>query len=103
MKLIWDEQALEQLKQVAGYVKRSFGVKRKNVFLREITHATDMLVLNPYMGALDPRLSDRSKSYRSIIVNKLNKMVYYVEDNAVIIIAFWDCRRDADGQTQQLK
>lgn len=89
MKLIWDEKALNQLKQVAWYIKKSFGVKRKNIYLREIHNAADMLLSQPYMGSLDPQLSDRSKSYRSIIVNKLNKMVYYVEDDTVTIVAFW--------------
>jgi len=102
MKLIWDNKAMEEFQHVAGYIKRSFGVKRKNVFLREVRHAVEMLVVNPYMGALDPNLSDRSKSYRSILINRLNKMVYYVDDDVLTIIAFWDCRRDDKTQTQHL-
>ena len=103
MKLIWDEKALNQLKQVAWYIKKSFGVKRKNIYLREIHNAANMLLTQPYMGALDPQLSDRTKAYRSIIVNKLNKMVYYVENDVVTIVAFWDCRRDSDQQSQHLQ
>ena len=36
----------------------------------------------------------RAKTYRSVIVNGLNKMVYYVEDDTVYIAAFWDTRME---------
>ncbi|MBQ3656228.1 MAG: type II toxin-antitoxin system RelE/ParE family toxin [Bacteroidales bacterium] len=103
MKLIWEKIALRQLKQVAGYIEIGFGSKRKVVFLREVKHITELLLSNPYIGALEPVLSERSKSYRSILVCNMDRMVYYVDDNNIIhISAFWDCRSDAGKQTRHL-
>ena len=103
MKLIWDEKAKSELKQVARYIRKSFGLNQEKKYQQIIRNAANMLLTQPYMGALDPQLSNRTKSYRSIIVNKLNKMVYYVENDVVTIVAFWDCRRDSDQQSQHLQ
>ena len=103
MKLIWEKIALQQLKQVAGYIERCFNVSRKDIFLSDVKHTVELLQTQPYMGALEPVLSDRSKAYRSILVSKLNRMVYFVDDNNVIhISAFWDCRSDAGNQTKHI-
>ncbi|MCR5453706.1 MAG: hypothetical protein K6F33_01805 [Bacteroidales bacterium] len=50
-------------------------------------------------------MSNRFKSYRSIIINNLSKMVYFVDDNAdtIYIAAFWDCRQDPLSQIECLE
>lgn len=103
MKLIWENIALEQLKQVSDYISKSFGDNSKKAFLREIRRIVKLLNINPYIGALDPFLSDRSKPYRTTIISGMDKMVYYIDTNGIIhISAFWDCRRNADNQTRHL-
>ena len=99
----WEKIAVKQLKEVAGYIENNFGKKRKNVFLSDVAHTIGLLESNPYMGALDPLLSGRAKSYRSIIINRLDKMVYYIDGDIVHIAAFWDCRREPFGQARHLK
>jgi plasmid stabilization system protein ParE len=103
MKLIWENIALKQLKKVARYIEDNFGTKRKDVFLQDVGHIVELLSTNPYMGALESTLEERTNSYRSISVSKKNRMVYYVDDNNIIhISAFWDCRNDAEKQTEHL-
>ena len=104
MKTVWEDPALEQLGEVADYIGDRFGEKRADVFLDEVRHVIDLLEYNPYMGALDPLLVGRSESYRSVLVNKLNKLVYYVDENneTIHIAAFWDCRREPLRQTEHL-
>ena len=103
MKLIWENIALEQFLQVAEYVGCRFGEKRMDVFLQEVEHITDLLLINPYMGALDESLSDRTKAYRSMVVCKMDRIVYYVDDNDIIhISAFWDCRSNPINRIQHL-
>lgn len=105
MNLVWEDLAQEQLEEVANYIEHSFGLKYVRIFQQEVFHTTELLLRNPYMGALDPLLSGRTKSYRSIIVSKLDKMVYYIDDatDTLHVAAFWDCRREPKGQTRHLK
>ena len=43
------------------------------------------------------------QAYRSIIVRRLNKVVYYVKGNTLHIAAFWDTRREPKNQARQTK
>ena len=36
----------------------------------------------------------RPLTYRSVIINGLNKMVYRVDGNIIYIVDFWDTRRE---------
>lgn len=56
------------------------------------------------MGAIDPLFEDFSIAYRSIVINRLSKMVYYIDNDTVIyIVAFWDCRRELKALASQVK
>ena len=55
------------------------------------------------MGLIDPLFSDRSETYRSIIVGNRNKLVYYIKNNTIQIVAFWDCRCDPEAQAKKIK
>ncbi|MBR3521841.1 MAG: type II toxin-antitoxin system RelE/ParE family toxin [Prevotella sp.] len=92
MKVIWDPKAKKNRSQVADYIRQKFGARRKILFLQEVREVTKKLRTAPYIGKIDPLFEDRSKTYRSIIVNGLNKIVYFVEDDIIYIAGFWDTR-----------
>lgn len=62
-----------------------------------------MLRRSPYIGQIDPLFEGRAKTYRSVIVNGLNKMVYYIEDDTLHIAAFWDTRMEPEEQAAGVK
>ena len=103
MKVEWDPKAKEARSQVADYIRREFGAKRKIRFLQEVRETTKKLSKAPYIGQIDPLFADRAKTYRSVIVNGLNKMVYYIDEDTIRIVAFWDTRSEPEGQAEQVK
>ena len=42
-----------------------------------------------------------TQTYRSVVVGKLNKMVYHIKDNQIEIDDLWDCRREPTKQREQ--
>ena len=98
MKVIWDPKAKENRSEVADYIRRQFGAKRKMRFLQEVREITNNLRTAPYIGKIDPLFEDRARTYRSVIVNGLNKMVYFVEGDIIYIAAFWDTRMNDEEQ-----
>ena len=103
MTIQWMSRARRGLKQTSTYIKRSFG---KNVFLKfhqNISHTISLLESNPEMGRLDPLLASRKRAYRSLVVNKFNKIVYFVEGEVVVIAAFWDTRSEPQSQVEGLE
>lgn len=48
-------------------------------------------------------ISDRARTYRSVIINGLNKLVYFTEGDILYIAGFWDTRREPKNQARQTK
>ncbi len=103
MRLKWTEHAKAQRNQIADYIQRHFGVKRRTRFIQEVRQMTQMLKNHPNLGSIDPLYADRPVAYRSVIVNGMSKMVYRIEDDLIYIAAFWDCRREPKEQAEQTK
>lgn len=103
MTILWHKRAAAQLHQVEDYVLRDFGERIRQEFMDEVEQVVNELADMPTMGKLDPLFAHRKQTYRSIIVRRLNKVVYYVKGNTVHVAAFWDTRREPKGQAKQTK
>jgi hypothetical protein len=60
-----------------------------------------MLRKVPNICKIDPLYADRPLTYRSVIINGLNKMVYRVDGEIIYIVDFWDTRREPVNQARQ--
>ena len=94
MKVIWSIQAKECLQKTSNYIRKEVGKRSKQKFLDEVLHAASLLENNPYLGQVEPLLDEALVEYRSIIVNHINKLVYYIHDNTIEIVVLWDTRRE---------
>ena len=84
-------------------IRRQFGAKRKTRFLQEVRQVTQQLKHSPDIGQIDPLFSDRARTYRCVIINGLNKLVYFVSDDILYIAAFWDTRMEPEEQAVKVK
>ena len=103
MRVVWDPQAKETRTQVANYIRREFGAKRKTRFLQEVRDMTQQLKRSPGIGQIDPLFRDRARTYRSVIINGLNKLVYFTEGDILYIAGFWDTRMEPEDQANKVK
>ena len=101
MKIHWHKRAADQLHQVEEYVLRDFGERIRQEFMDEVEQATLSLADMPTMGKIDPLFVYRKQTYRSNIVRRLNKIVYYVKNNTIHVAAFWDTRCEPKNQARQ--
>ena len=62
--------------------------------MQRVKDTENLIRQSPNIGSIDPLFVERAKTYRSIIVNSLNKIVYYIEDDTLHIAVFWDTRRE---------
>ena len=69
-----------------------------NQILKEI----EFLKKQPYMAAFEPLLAGRIYLYRSLMVYRLFKVIYYVENDIIIVADIWDCRQDPAKHTENL-
>lgn len=98
MTIHWHKRAAAQLHQVEGYVLRDFGERIRQEFMDDMEQAVLALADMPTMG-----IAHRKQEYRSIIVRRMNKVVYYVKGDTLHIVAFWDTRREPKNQAMQTR
>ena len=103
MKVSWSKKAGDAVVQTSVYILDKFGPKASEEFLKEVQHVSDLLESNPCLGPVEPLLAQKSKPYRSVVLNHLNKIVYYIKGDIIRIAAFWDTRREPKAQADRLK
>ena len=94
MRIVVNDEAKEKIRQTAKYIQNKFGKKARVDFRNEIDHVSRLLRNNPYLGPAEPFLAEAPVPYRSIVVNRLNKMVYWINGDVIEIVDFWDTRRE---------
>ena len=52
------------------------------------------LLQHPFIGHPETLLSNRSRDYRAISINKNYRMIYYVSNDTIWIVDFWDRRNN---------
>lgn len=103
MEIIWAEKAFRAWQDTIDYIVQEFGVRAAERFYKKTEELQDALCLSPLMGKIEPLLNNRSRSYRSIVINKQNKLIYYIESETIFIVDFWDTRREPQQQAKKLE
>ena len=94
MTIHWSHQAQQQQDQAAEYIYTEFGAKAVIDFYRRIDKIETELMTFTEMGVIEPLLVNRSRLYRSVVVHRLNKLVYTIESDHIQVVALWDTRRE---------
>lgn len=55
------------------------------------------------MGKIEPLLQERRHEYRSLVVRKHLKLIYYIKDNVIYIANLWDTRREPQQLKEEIK
>ena len=103
MRVIWHPDAQNRLRQAAAYIQTEYGRRSSAKFIKEVYRSERLIAKFPYLGIAEPILADAPVSYRSIVVNRLNKMVYWINEDVIEIVDFWDTRREPKKQAEQVK
>ena len=95
MKIRWLELAKSDIKTIHDFYAKDKSVKVANKISKEIVQASRSLTNFPYMASVEFELSDkRGQEYRSLLVSKHYKVIYFIEGDFIYIAAVWDCRTD---------
>lgn len=103
MRIEWTDRAVRGKQNVADYIRGRFGYKHKREFAQEVDRTARMLLRHPNLGTVEQLLADRPKTYRSVVIKGLSKMVYLIEGDIIYIVAFWDVRREPQALADEVK
>lgn len=103
MKLIWSKRANTEWKKVATYIHSEFGKKASLTYLQKTKMTERKLLKYPELGSPELLLSDKKLFYRSIIISKHSKLIYYIKNDEVRISDIWDMRRNPSILANRIK
>lgn len=103
MQIDWSRKALRELDIVIERCEEEFGTRVALRFYLTITDFEVCLSDNPSLGFPEPLLAERSRNYRSLLIHKHFKLVYYIAKDAIKIADLWDTRRDPDKLKKRIK
>ena len=103
MRVIWLQRAETALYQTEERIQNEFGTKASARFMKEVEEVAYLLEKMPELGHYEPLLANYVQGYRSIVINKLTKLIYYIKGNELLISALWDTRREPNSLAKDIK
>ena len=103
MRVIWNTETTRQLDYLLNYLEQEFGQRTMQNFYKRLLSYEPLLATNPGMGRREPLLEKHPKGFRSIVVHKYCKLIYYVEEDGIHIADLWDTRREPRAQADNTK
>lgn len=93
MRIEWSEQSRSDLRGILLYVGMNFGWRRAEEALADIRERAEMLKDFPNLGRVFVKDPELDITYRSVTA-KLNKIVYFVDNETITIVTVWQSRQD---------
>lgn len=103
LNIQWATEARERWRETASYIRREWGMIALRKFKEKTEECQDRLEGFPALGKIEPLIEGRNKLYRSLVLTEQNKIIYFVEDNTIFIVDFWDTRREPKAQANRMK
>ena len=89
-KLIWSEEALNNLKDIIGYLENKWTQREIKKFARLLEKHLDLIKDNP---KLFPE-SELSNGFRRAVISKQVSLFYQIDNQAVHIVSVFDNRQN---------
>jgi len=94
MKILWTKTAESLLDGIYNFIQIHNNVAAIEIY-NNILDESLKLAKFPQLGFIEPLLLDFSEEYRSLIVHRIYKIVYYIDNQTkkIYIVAVFDCRQ----------
>jgi plasmid stabilization system protein ParE len=90
-KLIWSDEALNNLKSIISYLENNWTEKEISKFVRKLDHQLELIAQNP---RLFPKV-DNSKARKSVLSKQIS-IFYSIAKREINILFIHDSRKNPD-------
>ena len=93
MNIIFSDLVLEQLESIYNYLQTKSNYAAA-IIHNHILDEIERLIDFPQIAPIEPELKGFTHTYRSLVVRKTYKVIFYIEDDTIYISALFDCRQN---------
>jgi plasmid stabilization system protein ParE len=97
--LIAAEKHLEDIYNMLESKNQQRAIILYNSILDEVERLKDF----PKIAQIEPALINERQEFRSLVVQHIYKVVYYIEGEIVYIAAIWDCRQSPKTNQRKVR
>ena len=101
MKVYFTRQSNKHLENIYQFYLPKNAQVAADIY-NQILEEIEFLKKQPNMAALEPLLTGRACLYRGLVVRRMFKVIYYVENDTIIVADIWDCRQNPAKHTENL-
>lgn len=83
LKIHWKQAAINALKDINTWNRLHVSRNVAEKLIRSIVKASKLLLTNLALGIIEQEIAVSDKCYRSVIVRRSYKVVYYVENDTI--------------------
>lgn len=95
MTVRWTVLAQKEMWEKLSYCEMTFGISISNRFAKEIIKTNQRLTFNPRLGKVEPLLKHLvPMEFRSLVIHPHYKLIYYIDNDEIIVVDLWDTRRN---------
>lgn len=91
-KLIWSEEALNNLKGIIEYLENKWTKREIKKFAKLLDKQINIIKTNPYLFAE----SEKSNSLRKSVLSRQTTIYYRIKDDEIRIITLFDNRQNPE-------
>ena len=104
MEIIWQPEARNAVRDIYYFYEPKSSITA-NEIIEDINTSAEYLAIFPQMAPIEPFLSGKNETFRALLVKKLFKIIYYVDEIAdeVVIVTVWDCRQNPEKLTDSVE
>ena len=104
MKVILLPRALNRLDEIFDWIKTTNNENTAAKIYNSILDELEILEKQPKIAAIEPALEDLPKQFRSLIINRKYKAVYYIEEqnDTIFVTTIWDCRQNSNNLIKEV-
>jgi len=93
MKVVWMKNAKRQLDEIYDFLAEQSPTAAARFYSRLIEEV-EKLADFPGMAPLETLLDNRPEGFRSLVVERTHKVIYFIDNKTVNVVAIWDCRQN---------
>jgi Plasmid stabilization system protein len=97
--LIAAEEHLDNIYNHIAEKSERAAITLYNHFLDEIERLENF----SQIAAIEPLLINKPQTFRSLVVHRNYKVIYYIEKETIYIAAIWDCRQSPEINEKKIK
>ena len=90
MQIKFTDKAIAHLESILDIYIEYAGVLSAMKFSKAVDAKLNKLLRFPEIGFPEPLLVDRKYFYRATIIQGNYKMIYYVDNDIIWVVAFWE-------------